>query len=461
LKQIDRKNSTKARLLVLDKWSSVVCLWLLLIVCTGYIFLNARNDDRLGDFFLLILLSVSLPRLFIRSDDDVTINRKIVFCFWGYLIFALASVLFPPTDLVNPGWFVKSFFRLVLIFFIIQAVWVKIDFDCEVIRWLLPLLCFILGLIAILTAYGLLDKHTLSVLTPWPVVETGWNKKVFSFYILFLMWAAVACLWRRSRLETVIAFFIFGVTSWVLLLYNSESAQLSCFCGLLVFGLVHIPFKRYRYWVYLTIFMMFLLVPFLWVAFAPILPSDAPKAIYNDSLSFLRQNWNIGSRVFIYDFCADMAGKEVVLGHGFGSALTLPYLEGIISGWERIPGGHPHNIVFLMLLDHGVLGFLWLAGMLYILFDYLYHATLNRKEGPVVWALVISGQIVFSLSFSIWNADVVLTYGFFFIFLMIVSRLSDYKGTTDRRENVFRVTQGLVFLIFVCHVVDYHILSVI
>jgi len=49
----------------------------------------------------------------------------------------------------------------------------------------------------------------------------------------------------------------------------------------------------------------------------------------------------------------------------------------------------------------------------------IYTVTFNDRRGPAIWALAISGQVILSLSFSIWYADVVLTYGLFFAFLIV------------------------------------------
>ncbi|RTZ95349.1 MAG: hypothetical protein DSY90_13710, partial [Deltaproteobacteria bacterium] len=203
IKKIKKKKYSEDLAATLDKWSSAVCLGAFFILCTGYIFLNARNDDWKGGFFLFILLAIILSRLLITSSDPVTINKKIVSCFWGYLMIALASVLFPTTSLFHSIWLVKSFYRFALVLVILQVFWVNIKIERKVIRWLLPALCLTLGVIAILTGYGLLAKHKLSFITPWTIINNAWNEKAFSFYIIFLMWAAIAYLWRRTVSESI------------------------------------------------------------------------------------------------------------------------------------------------------------------------------------------------------------------------------------------------------------------
>jgi len=450
----NKRNSVCSMLTSIEQYIPAASLGLLFVLSTGYMFINARNDNMTGNIMLLILLSIGIPRFFIRSKSGVSLNSKVFLCLWGYLVFGLGSVFFPPTEYAHLGWFLQSFFRLILMILLVQIAWVKNEFDQGMLRWLFPLLCLILGAAILLTTNDFLGKKIFAVLTPWPVVEFEWNNKIFSFHLLFLMWAAVACLWRRSRFETVLSLFLFVVTACALFSSTSESSQLAYICGVIIFGLAHLPVKRGRYWFFLTIFMLFLLLAVLWVAFAPVMPED-PMAVYNDKGSFLSQHWPLGIRLFLYDFCADLVGKNFLLGYGFGSTLSIPLAKGVVPHLMvggHIAGGHPHNIVFLILIDHGILGFLWLSSIFFVFFDYLYNATLNNKAGPAIWALVMSGQVIFSLSFSIWSSDVVLTYALFFAFIVVITRCNSYTGTTVWRERVFSLAHGLVLLSFICYV---------
>ena len=427
---LEKEEHANVRLILFWRGLSAVCYCLIFVLSTAYVFLNATNQ-HCADVFLLLLLFVSLPVLFLKDSVIKAPKSKILFFVWGYLCLALAGVLYSPMKYVFVSGFIQSFFRIIVMLFIVIAVWVKSDFMCKIIRWLLPVLCFALSLAALCVAYGVVDKNVFTVLTPWRVVSGEMNDKIFCFYLLFAMWAAVALLWRRSVVETLLAVILVVLTSWVLLLHTSESSQLACFVGLIVFACAHVPVKKGRYWVYLCFFMLFLVVPLLWLVLTPIGPSD-PMAVYNDSSSFLRQHWNIGVRIFMYDFYADLVRKEFLFGYGFGCLHKIPLSPGIIPGWSgHSPGGHPHNIVFLMLLDHGILGYLWFVGMVYVLFKKIYTATLYSRGGAAIWALAISAQVIFSLSFSIWYADVVLTYGLFFAFLIIaMSSLSERTECT-------------------------------
>lgn len=441
-----------------DKWICCICLSIILILATGYVYCHAV-DAWYSDIFLLLLVFVSIPCLLSGDGDFVEINKKFVYCWFGYLGFALASVLYPPGSLADDGRLLKAFSLLGGVTIVALAFWAQRRVLKDLTRWLLPLLCLSLCVFLLLSSYRVFDKDIFELILPWEVHAGNWQNKVFCFFLVFLMWGAVATLWRKSVVETLIAAGLVVVSLWALLSYNSESSQLAFGVGVLVFGLTHLPLKKYRYSILLLTCSLFLLIPLLWTFFAPLL--EDPSAIYHDSTSFLGQYEAVRVRVFLYDFCADIARGGIWLGHGFGSSPHITMPEGIVPPYSGgLLGGHPHNIIFLFLLEQGIIGFLWLAGMFFVLFDYLYHATVDRDEGPATFALLVSGQVVFSLSFAIWIPDVVLIYGMFFVILLITSSLSGHDQTGILRERVFNGVQYLVLLSFVCHFVNEYFLSV-
>jgi len=399
-----------------------VGLLITLLGTVGYVFLNARNDWY-ADIALLLFLLPCLLRLILVDLENRKTCKGTNYFLAGYLGLALVSVMFPPSVYVSAGWLIKSFFRLICVALMVQAVLPITRYDRVVLRYTLPSLCLILAFAIISNELGLLSKNVLSIFSPWHIVEGAGHNKYVSFCMLFLMWGAVASLWRRGFRQTLGAIFIIVISVNALLLSTSESSQLAAFVSLLVFLLGHINVRKWHYRVYLLCFVLFLIIPILWVTFTPVMTWKAWD-VFQDSSSFLGKHWAIGSRLYLYDFCADIVRKEFLFGYGFGSTLSIPIPSGILPGWSILPGGHPHNIVFLFLIEHGFAGFLWLSGMTVMLFNYLYKATLI-SQGPAIWALAISGQIVFSLSFSIWHPDVVLTYGIFFILLLIIANFSE------------------------------------
>lgn len=398
------------------------------LLSVGYIFLNARSDWY-ADLFLLALLFIALPRLFSSDIRNDVAQKWLVWCFWGYLGLALISVFFPQTTYISYGWIVKSLFRIGLVTLVVLAAQVQSSQEQTFMGRLLPLTWLILMLLIFLISKGLVDKESLEFLTPWPVVHTAVNRKTFSFVLLFLMWGVVAFLWRGEQWKKIMAIGVLLVTLFVLLSSTSKSSVIAWGVSVVVFAGAHIPVSKGRYPLYLTLFIVFLAVPLLWMVFTPVM-SQNPWEIYEDTTGmFLRKHWtSIGVRLYLYDFCAELARKEFLFGQGFGSTLSLPVPDGKLPGWSVFPGGHPHNVVFLLLIEQGILGFLWLMTMTVLLFNYLYRVSLDCCQGPAIWALAASGQVIFSLSFSVWHPDVVLTYGLFFMLLLLASARTESKS---------------------------------
>jgi len=393
-------------------------LAIILTLSIGYVFLNARNDWY-ADIMLLLLLCISLPRFLRKVSGDPFFCKYITAAFTGYLALAVIGVFFPQSPYVDSKWLIESFFRLIIVFIIVQSIHPLSFFDRRMLRPLVPFLCILLALFVILTTKGLLLKGELSFLTPWGIVQGAGNNKYISFILLFLMWASVALLWRKGVKQSIFASGIIVLVISALFSSTSESSQLASLVGLSLFVFTHIPLGRRRYKIYFFVFSLFLVAPLLWVLFTPVM-SRNPWEVFRDKSSFLHHYWSIGSRLYLYDFCAGLVREKFLLGYGFGSTLSIPIPTNVLPGRLMMPGGHPHNIVFLILIEHGIIGYLWLVGTIMVLFDYLYKLASDNVAGPAIWALVISGQIVFSLSFSIWHPDVVLTYGIFFILLLII-----------------------------------------
>lgn len=399
-------------------WFNSALLGILLILSTCYAYLNARNDWY-GEIFILALLFIVLPRFLGGCKEQQDGANLFSIFLAGYIGLAFLSIQIGQSEYINHNWFIKSFFRIVPVFLVVLLVKLHNQSDLQMLGYLLPGLCLTMSLTILLVDYGLIDKKSLAFLTPWHVVDSIGNRKVFSFYLLFLMWATIGFLWRQGKKKTILSVVIAILSVWALFTTTSESAQFAAVCGLFVFALVHLKIRRGRYWIYLFLASVFLLIPLLWLIFYPV-TSRNPWEVYNDSSSFLRQNWAIGARVYLYEFCSELIRKQMIFGYGFGSTLQIPVPSGKLPGWSIFPGGHPHSIVFLFLLEHGMIGYLWLTGMFVLFFNRLYERIKSKIEEPAIWALLMSGIVVFSLSFSIWHSDVVLTYGWFFVFLLIL-----------------------------------------
>lgn len=429
-------------------------LLLIIVLFSLYAYFNACNNDKYGDLLFPVLLFFAIPRYFQYQQQPL--SRTLVVLFWSFLGLTVASVLFPPSIYTSAGWLKESLYRLILASGIVVTVLKISRLDQKVLRWGLCTLCLSLFFFAILQCYGVIDKKILSSLTLLRVVEFGWNDKYYAFWFVFLIWGTVALLWRRGKGSTALAVVITICGFWSVFLTTSESAQLAAVVSLIVFLFCHLPFGSSRYPLYMTMFFCMFLVPLCWMIFTPVMPISQDSILYN-----ITQNISgIKCRIPFYDVSTQLIRKEFILGYGFGSALSLPVPPDAFRGSSTLPGGHPHNIVLLFFLEQGVFGFLWLTTAVFLLFNFIYKATLDRKGGPAVWALMISAQVIFSLSFDTWQADVVMIYAMLFVLLLVS------VGNTEGRiqQTGVDITAGYFLIFFtvigvICYATDFFLHS--
>lgn len=392
---------------------AVSCLAIFLIF-SGYVFLNARLKDNYGDMVLLVLLFLALPRLAAFRLDEY--GRFFIALFWSFLALTLASVLFPPSQYANLTWLVIALYRLLFAAMIVFAALNVSDMDRVVLRWGLAAACLTLAVLYVLQKQGLAVQETLNVLSPFRVDQSKWHDKNYAFWQLLLMWGSISLLWRRNTFCTVTALLVLAASVTAIVLSSSESSMLALAVSLMVFLLVGVMPSRARSLLCFGLVMGAVLVPVAWVSLAPVRQLLEPV---------LPQVQAVTSRVELFDYTAGLIRKELVLGYGFGSTLFMPIPKGEV-GWQFcFPGGHTHNLVLQFFMDHGLLGLLFITAVLWLLFLYLRRAMEDSPQAPAVWALVIAGLVLFSLSYSIWKADIVLMYC---MWLALVFAVSSRQG---------------------------------
>ena len=431
------------------KYTNALLCLSVFFVFTGYVFLNAKLKDNYGDTVLLFLVFLSFPRL---TAIDLAPYRKFLLClFWSFLAMTLASVLFPPSRFANLSWLVVAQYRLVFSALIVLSMLNLSRLDRFALRWGLAVTCLLLSVLYIVQQSGVAVQESLGAITPFRLDQSKWHDKNYAFWQLLLMWGSVSLLWRRNIFCICISILILVLSLVAVSLSSSESSQLAAVVSLFIFALVHLLKQKGRYGVYLFGAMMVVLLPFLWVCLAPVKPYV---------LSALPGLESIISRVELFDHTASLIQKELVIGYGFGSTLFMPIPKGEV-GWQFcFPGGHTHNLVLQFFMDHGLLGLVFITALVFFLFHYVFHAIETSPQAPAIWALLFAGFTLFSLSYSIWKADIVLMYCMWLGLIFAVSSRHDrqisgfFTGSlVPRSLMVF----GLLALS--CYAVDYLLLA--
>jgi hypothetical protein len=429
-------------------------LLFIIILFSLYAFFIATNNDTYGDAFLPVMLFLAWPRFL--QLQQFSFSRVLVCLFWSFLGLTLVSVLLPASIYANTAWLQKALYRLFFSLGIILAVFNVTRLDQKILRWGISVFSILLFSFTIFVSYESVSKIVFEQFTPLPVIENRWNDKYYAFWFVFLTWGAVALLWRRGILWTAVAMIIGVIGAWSIFMTTSESSQLAFVVGLSVFIICQLPLQSFRYAFHMSMFFLMFFIPCCWVLLTPLAPIVKDNFLFNTStIAGISASGMVG-RIPFYDAATQLIHEKLILGYGFGSVLSLPVLPGTFSGAKTLPGGHPHNIVLLFFLEQGLLGVLWFALAIFILFNYLYKATLGRREAPAVWALVGSAQVLFSLSFDIWQADVVMLYAMFFVLLLVNVGSSDVRiSQTSLVRNSCYFLMLLTGVGIFCHTFNY------
>lgn len=418
-------------------------------VFTGYVFLNARLKDTSGDLVLLFLLFLAIPRLSV--DDFAGKGKFFVALFWTFLALTLGSVLFPPSQFAKFYWLVIALYRLLFSAIIVFALFNRNDLDRGLFRWGLTALCLLLAVLYICEQQGLKVQEALKGLSPLRLDQSPWHDKNYAFWQLLLMWGSISLLWQRSRSCTVIAAVVFLVSMAAISVSTSESSMLALAISSTVFLFANRVRSKGHYPLYFCLIMSVVLLPLLWVCLAPVKPFLA---------DILPQMEGITTRVELFDYTASLIRKELVLGYGFGSTIFMPIPQGEV-GWQFcFPGGHTHNLILQFFIDHGLLGLVFIAAVLALFFHYLHHALEDNPQAPAIWALVMAGLVLFSLSYATWHADIVLMYC---MWLALIFAVSSRHGRPVAAWLVSsRPTMACIFfgiIAVACYSVDYLFLA--
>jgi hypothetical protein len=429
-------------------------LLFIIVLFSLYAFFVATNNDTYGDAFLPVMLLLAWPRF--SQFQQFSFSKVLVYLFWSFLGLTLVSILLPTSIYANSAWLQKALYRLFFSFGIILAVFNVTRLDQKILRWGISVFSILLFSFTIFVSYELVSKIVVEQFSPLPVIENAWNDKYYAFWFVFLTWGTVALLWRRGIAWTVVAMIIGVIGAWAIFLTTSESSQLAFIVGLIVFIICQLPLHSFRYAFHMSMFFLMFFIPCCWVLLTPLAPIVKDSFLFNTAtIAGISVRGMVG-RIPFYDAATQLIHEKLILGYGFGSVLSLPVLPGTFPGVKTLPGGHPHNIVLLFFLEHGLLGVLWFALAIFILFNYLYKVTLGRREGPAVWALVASAQVLFSLSFDIWQADVVMLYVMFFVLLLV------NVGSSDVRISQTRLVPNSCYFLMLltgvgifCHTITY------
>jgi hypothetical protein len=418
-------------------------------VFSAYVFLNARLKDTYGDFVFLVLLFLAIPRLAMLRMPGY--RAALAALFWSYLALTLASVLFPPSTNANVSWLVTAQYRIIFSALIVLSLLNLSEIDRVVLRWGTAALCLLLSILYILQHNGFAVQESLAFLSPLKTDLSDWHDKNFAIWQLLLMWGSIGFLWGGNTAGRIATVPVAAFSLAAIFLSSSESSQLAAVISIAAFAAAHFTWLRRRYLLYCTAALSTVWIPVLWLFLTPVKPFVE---------QYLPRIHAVTIRLELFDYTAMLIRKELVLGYGFSSTLYRTIPKGEVGWWPFFPGGHTHNFPFQLLIDHGLLGLIFIAATLFLLVHYIYRATVETGYAPAVWALLTAGLVLFSFSYASWNADIVLVYCLWLGLIFANSSRHDLR-VAQWLENPWLVRAIMLFGVtaVVCYGVDYLFLA--
>jgi O-antigen ligase len=371
-----------------------------LVIILGIVFLFSiysfcyANLDSGLDYKVMSALSF-LAGLVLVSSKSIGLSKQTVFLYVSLLGLATLSVFLPFSEYATINQLVEALAMLLLCSVIVLGFRVNETRGQALLKWGLLGCLAALTLMIILHQSGIPIKKAFPEFAGFRLVAHEWNQKHFSFWQVFLTWGVIAFHWNKGRLGTFIAISVTVLTGLTLSMGYSDSAPVAFGLSLVVFILMHLP---YRGWLRIGQALIWLYVfafPWVW----SLIPASWFSVIKSIPLN------NVGFRVDLYRFSAELIQEQWLVGYGFGSAAPL------LQPFPFDTGGHPHNIVLYFWLELGLFGAIVLAQALTTLLTFVHNATHDQAHAPAVWALVSAGLVIFSFSFDIWLPGIVLMYG--------------------------------------------------
>ena len=402
-----------------------------------YCYFYAGSNDIFTFKMMFFLFIISSYKFFLFN---VKINKILIYIFTSFLYIIILSNFFPPSVHVKLSFTLHSLSFLLLSFFILLSFFHVSFNEKENIYIIFCISIFLLSIFDIMNYYYI-DKKIFNILKNIQIVEGKWNTKYYCYWLVFLTWAAVSLSSGFCFFKKIFSYFLIFLCGWAVFLTDAESAQLAVVVSVFFFIIFSFKKNKYRKFFLSITFVLFFFIPIFWIFISPVMVILKKYGSFHDIISKID---GIYLRVQLYDGAADLIRRNIVTGYGFGSGYNVPVDTAVCAfGGGRLPGGHPHNIVFMSLLEHGVFGFCWLVAVMFLLYEFTCKNFLHRQEFAAFSALIVSAMIIFSFSFDVWSGDVILLYVMLAVLMRTIVGSStscsdaDFLGVTCRSKKVF------------------------
>jgi O-antigen ligase len=376
------------------------------VIYTGYAILFSNAKFAKGLLILFFIFSMIL--LYKSFLPKLIYFKSMGYFILGYILMSYLSVII-GTQYADISYLNKKIIYIVMASFIPIGFYKIQNFNFNFFKSMLTLLLIGSAIFIIMLNKNIIDINNVEIFN-LVMKRIPWTQKNYMFWYSILMFGTLSFYNIRKKVDFIMITCIVCISYITIFGGYSDSVRVSFIVGILVYYMLA-TFEIKKKYLLVAIWLFS-----LYVVFSPVLFSLIDLTSYHHKLI---------ARDAIYHTAAALIKEHFIFGYGYGSTLTLN-LTNIVDIYSLpknyinvFPGGHPHNLALLFWLEFGIFGAIFLA---YFIHKMLAFVTINTSSGgnqSGLLAMIVNFEILTSFSWSIWYPQVLLTFSFFGIMLML------------------------------------------
>jgi len=383
-------------------------LSIILIVYSFYSILFSTGDKAKNLLVIFVVLSYFV--FFTNSFKNRWVYLKsILFFLLFYFLLSYLSI-FITTKYANIDYLYEKFPDIIFASMIPIGFYNIKNFNKKYFKNMLTILLLLMAGLIILLNSHILKINNVEIFD-YILVRNDWTQKNYTFWYVLLMYGTISFYDIKKTRDRVVIIAIFALSYFVIFYGYSFLARVDYVAGLFIYVFLSIFNIHKKYLVYIIwCFILFILL-------APIILH------YIDLIGHARLN----SRNIINHVSTSVIKEHWLFGYGFGSTLSIkitdfvdisssPYL---LQHNGLFPGGHPHNVILLFWIEFGLIGGAFWAYFMHKLLTYIMKSTYQNSNQAGLFAMAVSLIIITFFSWSVWYPQVLLTFSFFGVMLVL------------------------------------------
>jgi|TARA_B110000495_G_C23005209_1_gene593742 hypothetical protein len=252
----------------------------------------------------------------------------------------------------------------------------------------------------------------------------AWNEKYHTFWLVIFFWPVMFTIRRCFKYKKLLVIFLALIAT---MSSYSESAKLTLITSILIYFASAYNSRTTWKIIYWGLISYVLLFPLIF-----------------QFLNLSMMDWvydRLYDRFLLFEVASNAIMDNFLIGKGFGSTLALNIIQFLpehnssaresLESYGTFPGNHPHNFVALIWLEFGLLGALILTYFINKTNKVMITLVNCSDSAPYIISIITTVTVLFSLSWSIWQTDVVLTYIMFFSCLCFLIQTATKTKAND------------------------------